>query len=124
MVGSGRYVKQALPLATVLGAPIGGYVPEVEFYEGPHSLVPTDDLRTPAFRRLVSLYNSHLDKNCVPAPPNIISESVSIYIQKELFERNGICPMFLTVNTHTKKLQRSEQEKRINEKPAMAQKIP
>jgi len=23
---------------------------------------------------------------------------------KELFERNGICPMFLTVNTHTKML--------------------
>lgn len=62
-----EYVAEVLPHAKLLGAPIGGFVPEIEWFRGPFSTVPPDDLRTPAFVRLVSLYQSFLPRGCVAA---------------------------------------------------------
>ena len=62
-----EYVQAVLPHATVLGAPIGGFVPEIHWFTGAHHTTPPDDLRTPAFRRLVELYQSYLPEACVRA---------------------------------------------------------
>ena len=62
-----EYVAEVLPHAKVLGAPIGGFVPEIQWFRGPFSSPPPDDLRTPAFVRLVSLYQSFLPRGCVAA---------------------------------------------------------
>ena len=42
-------------------------VPDVEWYYGTDSTPPPDDIRTPAFARLVPLYQSFLPRGCVDA---------------------------------------------------------
>lgn len=60
-------VAELLPGVRVVGAPIGGFPPQVTWYTGPNATTPGDDLRTPAFRDHVALYQSAVNSNCAAA---------------------------------------------------------
>ena len=66
-----EHVADRLPSATVLGAPIGGYVPAVQWYDASStrndSHRPVEDLHDAAFRHHTRLWDSHLPAACARA---------------------------------------------------------
>lgn len=58
------YMASRLPFATVVGAPIGGFPPRVNWYTGWHSYIPEEDGRNSAWGRHVKLYDSYLNIAC------------------------------------------------------------
>ena len=58
------YVASTLR-STVVGIPIGGYVPNIEWYTGIESSVPPVDVRDAAFIHHRKLYNAYLPENCL-----------------------------------------------------------
>ena len=61
------HVASRLPHATVVGVPIGGYVPNIEWYLGPHHRTPSEDVRDSNFPTLVRLWASFLPRRCAAA---------------------------------------------------------
>ena len=58
------YVSSILQ-STLIGVPIGGYVPNIEWYTGKDSTVPPVDVRDAAFIHHRKLYNAFLPENCL-----------------------------------------------------------
>ena len=61
------HVASRLPHATVVGVPIGGYVPNIVWYLGPHHRTPSEDVRDANFPTLVRLWASFLPRRCAAA---------------------------------------------------------
>lgn len=57
------YVASILQ-STLVGVPIGGYVPNIEWYTGKGSSTPPVDVRDPAFMHHRKLYSAYLPENC------------------------------------------------------------
>ena len=58
------YVASILE-STLVGVPIGGYVPNIEWYTGKDSSTPPVDVRDPAFIHHRKLYDAYLPENCL-----------------------------------------------------------
>ena len=59
-----EFVQSKLPFASVIGAPVGGFVPDVTWYNGTYSEVPVVDARTPAFKAHNKLYQAYYPPLC------------------------------------------------------------
>jgi len=62
-----EYVASKLPFATVVGAPVGGFPPEIEWYTGPGAAPPSEDLHNGQFKTHNELFGSFVNKNCARA---------------------------------------------------------
>ena len=61
------HVAAALPAVRVVGAPVAGFPPPIHWYLGAGALPPSEDVRTPAFKQNVALFDSVLPPRCVAA---------------------------------------------------------
>jgi beta-glucanase (GH16 family) len=59
------WVAAQYPLATVVGVPIGGFVPDIEWFGGNTHHTPSEDVRDVAFPSHVALFDSFLSPACV-----------------------------------------------------------
>eukprot|EP00039_Didymoeca_costata_P014968 m.247611 g.247611 ORF g.247611 m.247611 type:complete len:388 (-) comp16128_c0_seq10:43-1206(-) len=61
-----EYVAERLQ-GTVVGAPVGGFPPAVEWYTGKNSSVPEEDAHDSAFQAHYNLYGAHVNQACFRA---------------------------------------------------------
>ena len=61
------HVAARLPGVRVLGAPVAGFPPDLNWYHGGGAVVPEEDVRTPAFAGHSKLFNMALAPKCASA---------------------------------------------------------
>ena len=59
------FVADKLPNSLVLGAPVGGFPPEVNWYTGKGSTVPDEDARDSSFWKNEAFWGSYQQEKCV-----------------------------------------------------------
>lgn len=59
-----EYVATLLPDAKVVGAPVGGFPPEIFIYEGKGAVAPAEDLTDEHFQVAVDLYDAYVPEAC------------------------------------------------------------
>ena len=59
-----EYVQERLPSVKLVGAPVGGFPPALNWYTGKNSNVPEEDVRDSNFPYLTKLFDAYLPTNC------------------------------------------------------------